>query len=145
MRGLFFMIKHHVKRCFTCFAIIGTCAMLLLAGGCAGVPERHPLPLELSNQATVADIAEARFWGDEWPKYSVDIFETYTEADFQQHFAGVYKQPHNYLTISGGGANGAFGAGLLAGWAASGKRPEFSMVTGVSTGCLDSSICLSRG
>lgn len=44
--------------------------------------------------------------------------------------------PHNYLAISGGGANGAFGAGLLAGWTAQGTRPEFTMVTGVSTGAL---------
>ena len=136
MRGFLFMFNHHVKRCFTYFAIISTCAMLLLAGGCAGVPKRNPLPLELSSQATVADIPKVRFWGDEWPTFAKERFETFTEADFQQHFAGVYNQPHNYLAISGGGANGAFGAGLFAGWAASGKRPEFTMVTGVSTGAL---------
>ena len=42
----------------------------------------------------------------------------------------------NYLAISGGGDNGAFGAGLLNGWTASGTRPEFKVVTGVSTGAL---------
>jgi hypothetical protein len=41
-----------------------------------------------------------------------------------------------YLAISGGGDNGAFGAGFLNGWTASGSRPEFKMVTGVSTGAL---------
>jgi len=40
------------------------------------------------------------------------------------------------LAISGGGANGAFGAGILVGWTASGTRPEFTMVTGISTGAL---------
>ena len=40
------------------------------------------------------------------------------------------------FAISGGGDNGAFGAGLLNGWTASGTRPEFKMVTGVSTGAL---------
>jgi hypothetical protein len=45
-------------------------------------------------------------------------------------------RPHNYLIISGGGEDGAFGAGLLAGWSAAGTRPEFQVVTGVSTGAL---------
>jgi len=40
------------------------------------------------------------------------------------------------LALSGGGANGAFGAGLLVGWTAAGDRPEFTIVTGVSTGAL---------
>jgi len=40
------------------------------------------------------------------------------------------------LALSGGGANGAWGAGLLAGWSKTGERPEFDVVTGVSTGAL---------
>lgn len=44
--------------------------------------------------------------------------------------------PANYLALSGGGDNGAFGAGLLVGWTASGTRPEFKAVTGISTGAL---------
>jgi hypothetical protein len=40
------------------------------------------------------------------------------------------------LAISGGGDNGAFGAGLLNGWTVAGDRPEFKMVTGISTGAL---------
>jgi predicted patatin/cPLA2 family phospholipase len=40
------------------------------------------------------------------------------------------------LSLSGGGDNGAFGAGLLAGWTAHGNRPKFKLVTGVSTGAL---------
>ena len=40
------------------------------------------------------------------------------------------------LALSGGGANGAYGAGVLVGWSESGARPEFSVVTGVSTGAL---------
>jgi predicted acylesterase/phospholipase RssA len=40
------------------------------------------------------------------------------------------------LMLSGGGAHGAFGAGVLNGWTASGKRPQFDLVTGVSTGAL---------
>ncbi|HEY2047954.1 MAG TPA: patatin-like phospholipase family protein [Caulobacteraceae bacterium] len=44
--------------------------------------------------------------------------------------------PADVLAISGGGDEGAFGAGLLIGWSATGKRPEFKFVTGVSTGAL---------
>lgn len=42
----------------------------------------------------------------------------------------------NFLAISGGGDNGAYGAGFLNGWTASGVRPEFKVVTGISTGAL---------
>ena len=48
----------------------------------------------------------------------------------------VYTRPRSYLSISGGGANGAFGVGLLNGWSESGARPEFFIVTGISTGAL---------
>ena len=40
------------------------------------------------------------------------------------------------LALSGGGANGAYGAGLLVGWTEHGDRPKFDIVTGVSTGAL---------
>lgn len=40
------------------------------------------------------------------------------------------------LALSGGGAKGAYGAGVLVGWSEAGTRPEFDVVTGVSTGAL---------
>ena len=40
------------------------------------------------------------------------------------------------LAMSGGGANGAYGAGLLYNWIRSGRMPKFQLVTGVSTGAL---------
>ncbi|MEL7430142.1 MAG: patatin-like phospholipase family protein [Pseudomonadota bacterium] len=43
---------------------------------------------------------------------------------------------HTVLALSAGGADGAYGAGVLAGWTAKGTRPEFDVVTGVSTGAL---------
>ena len=111
-------------------------ALLLILAGCASVPERHPLPPEYTLEATIPGIPEARFWGDEWPKFSLERFEAYTDADFRENSPGTYAKPHAYLAISGGGANGAYGAGLLLGWTATGTRPEFTMVTGVSTGAL---------
>jgi hypothetical protein len=44
--------------------------------------------------------------------------------------------PAYLLAISGGGDDGAFGAGLLVGWTAQGTRPEFKLVTGISAGAL---------
>lgn len=40
------------------------------------------------------------------------------------------------LALSGGGAGGAFGAGVLVGLTNAGTRPRFEIVTGVSTGAL---------
>lgn len=42
----------------------------------------------------------------------------------------------NILVLSGGGSHGAFGAGVLVGWTEAGNRPQFDVVTGVSTGAL---------
>ncbi|WP_240987872.1 patatin-like phospholipase family protein, partial [Cupriavidus taiwanensis] len=44
--------------------------------------------------------------------------------------------PAVFVAISGGGDNGAFAAGLLNAWTATGTRPEFKLVTGISTGAL---------
>ena len=55
--------------------------------------------------------------------------------DFPTGPDGVKVYP--LLAISGGGADGAYGAGILCGWQEkTGKRPEFDIVTGVSTGAL---------
>ena len=43
---------------------------------------------------------------------------------------------HRVLALSSGGADGAYGAGVLVGWTQSGNRPNFDVVTGVSTGAL---------
>lgn len=110
--------------------------LIMTLAGCASVPERHTLPREYTTKAGIPGVPEARFWGDEWPTFSAERFATFTETDFRREFPSTYDRPHNYLAISGGGSNGAYGAGLLAGWTASGTRPDFNMVTGVSTGAL---------
>lgn len=61
-------------------------------------------------------------------------------ALFQQAFHdGVVVGPdgtHDFIALSGGGSNGAFTAGLMKGWTETGTRPDFEVVTGVSTGAL---------
>ena len=122
-----------MKRAFLTIIVFLVSAVLV---ACASTPVRNPVPAELTSQVGIEGIPEARFWGDEWPKFSMERFETYTDADFRKHFKGIYGKPHNYLAISGGGPYGAFGAGIFVGWTASGTRPEFTMVTGISTGAL---------
>jgi len=48
--------------------------------------------------------------------------------------ASTSPRPIDILALSGGGAEGAFGAGLLVGWTEAGNRPEFSMISGTSSG-----------
>ncbi len=46
------------------------------------------------------------------------------------------RRPRHVLALSGGGVYGAYSAGFLAGWTCTGTRPEFDVVTGISTGAL---------
>lgn len=97
--------------------------------------KRNPLPQEFSSRAIVLGDPQARTWGDEPPHWTDAWFATPREELHAQH-RGIVGCEHNYLAISGGGANGAFGAGLLTGWTKIGTRPEFTAVTGISTGAL---------
>jgi predicted acylesterase/phospholipase RssA len=115
--------------------VVLLCAVVLVSG-CAATLLRVPLPVDLVEQAAIPGIPDARYWGDASPEYAVEIIGAASDAELQQAFPGVYGKAHSYLAISGGGANGAYGAGFLVGWTAAGTRPEFSMVTGVSTGAL---------
>lgn len=117
----------------TILFLIGCIAVL--ANGCTGVPERNPLPEHLGEAAVIPGIDKARFWADEPPPHLRDVINM-TQEEIQDRYPGVVGCHHNYLAISGGGPRGAFGAGLLCGWTEAGTRPEFSLVTGVSTGAL---------
>jgi hypothetical protein len=114
--------------------------LMALTPGCSPNILRVPLPEgEVVNaQAVVAqssDEGTIRLWGDEKPTW-FDAFFNAPPSTLKERFPGVYGKPHAYLALSGGGENGAYGAGLLAGWTAAGSRPEFTMVTGISTGSL---------
>ena len=65
-----------------------------------------------------------------------DLAGTGAEGNFARHLERLKGRPLNVLSISGGGQNGAFGAGFLAGWSEAGHRPSFDLVAGVSTGAL---------
>jgi predicted patatin/cPLA2 family phospholipase len=107
----------------------------LLMSGCAASQKRTPLPENYGGIAQIPYIPDARIWGDELP---IGIQEKLTEIkdQFREKEPEAEYKPIDYLAISGGGANGAFGAGLLVGWTAAGNRPSFRVVTGISTGGL---------
>jgi predicted acylesterase/phospholipase RssA len=113
----------------------GVVALVALVSACASVPKRNPIPQEFAATATVPDVPRARAWGDEPPPNESEWLAM-SEERAKSLYPALFGQPHTYLAISGGGENGAFGAGLLVGWTESGDRPEFSLVTGISTGAL---------
>lgn len=109
---------------------------LVLLGACASAPPRiDPLPHELGDQTTVLGMRDLRHWSDEVPP-DIDEFEAMSEEELRARFSGIMETEHHYLALSGGGENGAFTAGLLAGWTAAGDRPQFTIVTGISSGAL---------
>lgn len=111
-------------------------AALAVAGGCSTVPDRtDPLPEAMSGRAVVPGIPDARYWGDvrapalgDWIDVPPDVLRA--------RYGGIMDREHHYLVLSGGGEDGAYGAGVLVGWSEAGTRPEFTVVTGVSTGAL---------
>lgn len=72
----------------------------------------------------------------------IDPGEAVVRTDFVGSQAGEAPvarprtQTRNILVLTSGGADGAFGAGVMAAWTASGKRPQFDIVSGTSTGAL---------
>jgi hypothetical protein len=111
-------------------------ALVAVLAGCASAPTRlRPLPETLVAEARIPGIPGARYWGDLQPP-GFDAWLKLPDAELAANFGGVMNRPHHYLSLSGGGADGAFGAGILVGWTAQGTRPEFTVVTGTSTGAL---------
>jgi Patatin-like phospholipase len=73
--------------------------------------------------------ADVRLWGD-------------SAAEFQR---ALPSEPGAWLILSTGGEEGAYGAGFLNGWAETGTRPQFSVITGVSTGALMATYTFAGG
>ncbi len=109
---------------------------LTLVQGCATLRPRTTLPENLESKVEVPGMPGVRAWGDEVS----EVFTEFTiEAARQERAAfgdEVVKTPVSFLALSGGGDDGAFGAGVLCGWTVHGDRPRFKMVTGISTGAL---------
>jgi len=82
--------------------------------------ERATFTAQDEDAAVIPGIPDARVWGD-------------SDSEFARLLPSASGP---WLAISGGGSDGAYGAGVLTGWSEAGTRPEFAMVTGVSIGGL---------
>lgn len=119
--------------------ILFAMALPLATAGCLTEGDsRSSVPPAMAAHASVAGFESIRFWGDAPPAGAEAAIARQTAQLLAGVAAGSGVSPTttNILAISGGGSDGAFGAGLLAGWSAHGSRPVFDVVTGVSTGAL---------
>jgi predicted acylesterase/phospholipase RssA len=98
-------------------------AIMFMLAGCSSLP-RTPYTASDAASSTVLDLDQLRRYADE-------PASTFLKANVSSQTRAI-----SYLALSGGGADGAYGAGVLNGWTAAGTRPEFSAVSGVSTGAL---------
>lgn len=109
-------------------AITRRSAMVLLGSGVVGACTTSP-----RIQYSPDDGVSTRLLGAEYRIRTDARAEDYP-PDYAPRFRDGRRS--HYLALSGGGADGAFGAGVLAGWTAAGTRPTFSVISGVSTGAL---------
>jgi predicted acylesterase/phospholipase RssA len=101
--------------------MLALCAALLAA--CATV-ERIPYTQQEQELAVIPGIPQARAWADDPAIARRPMLDPRA------------RETPIILALSGGGADGAFGAGLLNGWTQRGDRPKFTIVTGASAGAL---------
>jgi hypothetical protein len=115
-------------------ALIGIVLLTLLLAGC-GIVRLDAPPADMTERLPVVGLDNGRFWPDASPEGLVREIglAAAREAALSK---GRQRGPANFLALSGGSDSGAFGAGLLVGWSASGLRPEFNVVTGISAGAL---------
>jgi hypothetical protein len=123
--------------------------LLVLLAGCAlllymAVTHRPAIregdlaspPPNIADQITVLGLPNARFWAWFDTQGPLLIQEWEQAEERERALTGGILPPVSYLAVSGGGGDGAFGAGLICGWFDSGTMPTFKLVTGVSTGSL---------
>lgn len=129
---------------FVQFCSQGTLARLLAlvviavtTFGCTTL-ERNPVPVDRQSAAQIVGMPGVRAWaGAVDPMFQQDIIDS-----ARQEPPGLFPRTatggvtYKALAISGGGENGAFGAGFLNAWTKTGTRPTFKIVTGISTGAL---------
>lgn len=104
--------------------------LILLTASCGSLP-RKPAPKSFAGAQPDGVQAQVRSTGMDEEQLSAAA-----PIVLQRLRAASPDGTINILALSGGGAGGAFGAGVLAGMSRHGDRPQFEIVTGVSAGAL---------
>lgn len=113
-------------------AVFAASIASLVLTGCASWPDRTVFTASDQAAAIVLGEPRIRYWSDS----PANVFENWRARLLADRVAAGKNGPKYLVAISGGSDKGAFSAGLLWGWSQSGKRPEFAVVSGVSTGAL---------
>jgi hypothetical protein len=107
---------------------------ILTLTACSSLERKSAVPAQEMGTAQVAGLSGIRYMIAS--QASVDQMAIDIQAAQIRRNNAHLNAPANYLSLSGGGDDGAFGAGLLTGWSDRGDRPNFNLVTGISTGAL---------
>jgi Patatin-like phospholipase len=120
--------------------LLATCALFVYVavetrptkreGDLASAPEY------IADHITVLGLPNARFWAWFDTQGPLLTHEWEQAEERERAITGGTLPPVSYLAVSGGGGDGAFGAGLICGWFDTGTMPTFKLVTGVSTGSM---------
>ena len=108
-----------------------------MIAGCTTLP-RNPVLVDKMFDAKISGMPGVRAWSGKFSKALENDLLLSIKQDKAHRIVQHSDPSHatNILLLSGGGDYGAFGAGFLQGWSDSGTRPEFKLVTGISTGAL---------
>jgi predicted acylesterase/phospholipase RssA len=109
--------------------VLALMALVSLLGGCLSVERK--LSTIVPSYASLPNGRDPRN-----PAQYSEIGKRFLAKGIIPTLEELHKRRLNILEISGGGAKGAFGAGVLIGWSESGTRPKFDVVTGISAGAL---------
>ncbi|MDO8714131.1 MAG: patatin-like phospholipase family protein [Polynucleobacter sp.] len=108
--------------------------LTLALAGCGSLQRKAAVPSQQMGQAQIAGLSGVRYMVAS--QSSIDQMAEDIQAGFKVRSETTLNGSANYLSLSGGGDDGAYGAGLLIGWSDRGDRPQFNLVTGISTGAL---------
>src|SRR5262245_22414375 len=126
----------HVTHARSLGALLALTPALVFIHGCDSRHEAVPSALQVD--AHVADFPDGLRYFPSAPEDIAFMEKEFADSwDREKAFLHVDTLPPTaYLALSGGGDKGAFSAGFLNGWTKAGTRPQFKLVTGVSTGAL---------
>src|SRR5262247_3132770 len=120
-------------------AVLAAVLSLIVLQGCSLPTRLNAVPKDIEATAEIPGMPGVRYWQESDLDRMVDeAYRSYERqlADWKAAGNKGPMLPASFLAISGGGENGAYGAGLLCGWTEAGTRPTFKLVTGISTGAL---------